>query len=326
MVSDADPDHRVAADETAVHSDWNRDRDPVRTIEPGDTVEFECLDATGGQLGPDSTVADLADLDVSRVHALTGPIAVDGARPGDALEVEVLSVEHRGWGYTLVLPGEMELGLLAEEFEAPALHVWDLEGDVGRFGDGIEVPLHPFPGVVGVAPAEAGEHETFPPRSVGGNLDIKHLAAGATLALPVAVEGALFSVGDGHAAQGDGEACGSGIEAPTSITCRFDVRSDATLEQPQFETDGPFTPTGRDGPTFATVGVADDLREAAKDAVRAMIAHLQDERGLTRERAYILCSAAVDLKINQAVNAPNWTVSAYLPEEIFPEERRRTSG
>ena len=322
MSSDSDAvDHRI--DDDTVHSAWNNDLEAVCTIEPGDVVRFSCRDATDGQLGPDATVADLAGLDVDRVHPLTGPVAIAGTRPGDVLQVDVLDLEHEGWGYTLVLPGEMGLGLLPEEFPEPAVHVWNLEGDVGHFVEGIEVPLDPFPGIVGVAPAEAGDHDTNPPRAVGGNLDVKHLTAGSTLYLPVAVEDALFSIGDCHAAQGDGEVCVSGIEAPMSVTCRFDVRRDVDLEYPRFETDGPFTPTGRDERMFGTTGIGDDLYEATRAAIRGMIDHLEDDRGLTREQAYVLCSAAVDLKVNQAVNVPNWTVSAYLPESIFPDRLRR---
>lgn len=318
-------DHRVSADDGTVHSAWDNGLDPVRTIEPGDVVRFTCRDATNEQLGPDSTVSDVAGLDIGPVHPLTGPIAIDGARPNDVLQVELLDVEHEGWGYTLVLPGEAGLGLLSDEFAEPELYVWDLEDDVGRFADGIEVPLDPFPGIMGVAPAEDGTHDTSPPRSVGGNLDVKQLTAGSTLSLPVAVDGALFSIGDCHAAQGDGEVCGTGIEAPMTVTCRFDLRSDLSVDQPQFETTGPFTPTGRDEPMYGTTGIADDLMEAARTAVRTMIDHLRDERGLGRADAYMLCSTAVDLKISEAVNAPNWVVSAHLPESIFPEARRRST-
>ncbi|WP_247003569.1 acetamidase/formamidase family protein [Halosolutus gelatinilyticus] len=319
-------DHRIDAEDDTVHSAWDNGLEPVRTIEPGDVVRASCRDATNGQLDPDSTAADVPDLDIDPVHALTGPIAVDGARPGDVLQVELLDVEHEGWGYTAVLPGAMDLGILADEFPEPALHVWDLDGDVGRFVNGIEVPLNPFPGIVGVAPAADGAHSTFPPRSVGGNMDVKHLTAGSTLYLPVAVADALLSIGDCHAAQGDGEVCGTGIEAPMTVTFRVDVRSDLSIEQPQFETAGPFTPTGRDEQMYGTTGIADDMMEAARLAVRHMVDHLHDERGLRRSEAYILCSAAVDLKISEAVNAPNWVVSAYLPERIFPQERRRPTA
>lgn len=311
-------DHRIDADDGAVHSTWNNALEPACTIEPGDVVRFSCRDATDGQIGPESTAADVAGLDIDPVHPLTGPVAIEGARPGDVLEVELLELEHQGWGYTLVLPGEFGLGLLPEAFPEPALHVWELEGDVGHFVDGIEVPLDPFPGIVGVAPAADGDHDTNPPRPVGGNLDVKHLTAGSTVSLPVAVDDVLFSIGDCHAAQGDGEVCVTGLEAPMSVTCRFDLRSDRTLECPQFRTDGPFTPTGRDEPMVGITGIDDDLYAAAKQAIRGMIDHLHEERGLTREQAYILCSVAVDLKLSEVVNAPNWVVSAYLPERIFP--------
>ncbi|ELY46342.1 acetamidase/formamidase family protein [Natronorubrum sulfidifaciens] len=326
MSSDNDTvDHRVRADDGAVHSVWDNGLEPVCTVEPGDVVRFECRDATNGQLGPDATVADLATLDIDPVHPLTGPIAIEGAQPGDLLRIELLEIDHEGQGYTLVLPGEMELGLLADEFLEPALHVWNLEDGIAHFVDGIEIPIDPFPGVVGVAPAEGGAHSTFPPRSVGGNLDIKQLTAGSTLSLPVAVDGGLFSIGDGHAAQGDGEVCGTGIEAPITVTCRFEVRSDRSIGGPQFETTGPFTSTGRGEPMYGTTGIADDLMDASRQAIRQMIDHLHDERGLSRTEAYMLCSAAVDLKLNQVVNAPNWTVAAYLPERIFPESRRRST-
>ncbi|ELY68713.1 acetamidase/formamidase family protein [Natrinema versiforme] len=317
--------YEIGASDETVHSAWDNSLEPVQTVESGDVVRITCRDSTGGQFGPDSTVADIADLDIDRVHTLTGPVAIEGARPGDVLEVELLAVDHSGWGVTLILPSEAELGLLAEEFPEPDLYVWDLEDGVGRFANGIEVPLDPFPGIMGVAPAEDGAHSTFPPRSVGGNMDIKQLTAGSTLYLPVAVEDALFSVGDGHAAQGDGEVCGTGIEAPMTVTCRFTLRSDLSIDQPQFETTGPFTPSGRDEPMYGTTGIADDLQEAARDAVRQLIDHLEAERGLERREAYMLCSVAVDLKINEVVNAPNWVVSAYLPEGIFPAEQRRSA-
>ena len=311
-------DHRLSDAERNIHRAWDNSLDPVLTIDSGDVVRFECRDATDRQLDVESTDEDVHDLSFDPVHPLTGPVAVEGAQPGDVLEVELLDLQHKGWGYNAFFPGEMELGLLPEDFEDPGLFVWDLEGEVGHFVDGIEIPLDPFPGVIGVAPAEDGDHDTLPPRSVGGNMDVKHLTAGSTLYLPVEVEGALFSTGDCHAAQGDGEVCVTGVEAPMFVTARFHLRSDMDIEQPQFETTGPFTPTGQDEPMYGTTGIAPDLMEATKLAVRHMIEHLHEERGLTRAEAYILASAIVDLKINEVVDAPNWTVSAYLPESIFP--------
>jgi len=298
-------DHRLRPGGN-VHTAWNDGLDPVLEVNSGDVVRVDCLD----------TVDDLSDIE-SIGHHLTGPISIRGVEPGDVLEVEILSVKHRGYGYTLFRPGERGSGLLPEAFPDPELYHWELDGDVGRFVRGIEVPLGPFPGVVGVAP-EGGEHSTRPPRRVGGNLDVKHLTAGSTVYLPVEVEGGLFSVGDGHAAQGDGEVCVTAIEAPISVDVRLTRRTDVAVDAPQFRTTGPFTPTGGDELMYGTMGVADDLMRAAKEAVSAMIEHLHAERGLSRSQAYLLCSVAVDLKVNELVNAPNWVVSAYLPESIFP--------
>lgn len=311
-------DHRLDDSDKHVHVGyWDNSLEPVLTVEPGDVVRFECRDAANGYFDTDSTVADVAS-GPNAIHPLTGPVEVRGAAPGDVLVVEFLAFEHTGFGVSYFYPGEVGKGLLPEAFDDAGLHIWNLDGDVGRFVDGITVPLHPFPGIVGVAPAEPGEHSTVPPRRVGGNLDVKHLTAGSTLYLPVDVEGALCSVGDCHAAQGDGEVCVTGVEAPMTVTARFDLRRDMTVAQPQFETTGPSTTTAANGGTYGTTGIADDLLTASKLAIRHMIDHLHTERGLDRSDAYILCSAAVDLKINQVVNEPNWTVSAYLPEALFP--------
>jgi acetamidase/formamidase len=311
-------DHRLSDEEANIHRAWDNSLDPALTVEPGDVVRFECRDAVDRQVSVETTAADVPEISFDPVHPLTGPVAVAGAEPGDVLAVDLLDLQHKGWGYTLFFPGEMDLGLLPEEFDEPGIHVWDLEGDVGRFVNGIEVPLDPFPGVIGVAPGADGAHDTLPPRDTGGNVDVKHTTAGSTVYLPVETEGALFSVGDCHAAQGDGEVCVTGVEAEMFVTARLEVRSDMDIDQPQLRTSGPFTPTGVDEPMYATTGIDSDLMEATRLAVRHMIDHLHAERGLTRAEAYILCSAAVDLKISEVVDAPNWTVTAYLPESIFP--------
>jgi len=154
---------------------------------------------------------------------------------------------------------------------------------------------------------------------------VKHLTAGATLYLPVEVEQALFSIGDCHAAQGDGEVCVTGIEAPMSVTARFHLKSDMDIDQPQFETTGPFSATGSDHSVYATTGISDDLMDATKKAVRHMITHLHEEHDLSRAEAYLLCSAIVDLKINEVVDKPNWVVSAYVPQSIFPADCKGNS-
>jgi len=318
MTADYAVDYDVEADDEYVHSVWDSRLEPILTVDPGEVVRFECRDSVDGQITPESTDEDFAAVDSERIHPLTGPVAVAGAEPGDVLAVDLLDFEHEGWGYTGYLPGEARMGLLPEEFPDAGLHVWDLDDGVGEFVNGIEVPLDPFPGTIGVAPGARGTHDTTPPRDVGGNMDVKHLTAGSTVYLPVEVAGALFSIGDCHAAQGDGEVCVTGIEAPMTVTARLRLVEDRSISQPQLETTGPFTASGRDEPAYGTTGIAPDLMEATKLAVRHMIDHLASERGLTRGEAYMLCSAAVDLKISEVVDAPNWTVTAYVPESIFP--------
>lgn len=314
------PDHQIEASEAHVHTTWNRAHDPVLTVESGAVIEFDCRDATNGRLTADSTVDDVVALaNDSTGHPLTGPVAVVGAEPGDVLAVDLLEFAHEGIGFSYFYPGEEGLGLLPEEFADPGLHVWDLDGDRGAFVDGIEVPLAPFSGNLGVAPAASGPHSTTPPRRVGGNIDVKHLTAGSTLYLPVEVAGALFSIGDCHAAQGDGEVCVTGIEASMSVTARLRLVSECSLEQPEFETTGPFSAHEQPEAVYGTTGVSDDLMDATKLAISHMIDHLHTRRGLSRSDAYLLCSAVVDLKINEVVDEPNWVVSAYVPERIFPD-------
>lgn len=320
MTDSVTSDYHIPATDETIHTTWNRQHDPVQTVESGDVVTFDCRDATNGYLDATSTVEDVYTLaEDSTGHPLTGPISVRDARPGDVLAVDLLDFQHEGIGFSYFYPGDEGWGLLSEEFADPGLHVWNLDGGIGEFVKGIEVPLAPFPGNLGVAPAADGSHSTIPPRRVGGNLDVKHLTAGATLYLPVEVEEALFSIGDCHAAQGDGEVCVTGIEAPMSVTARFRLESNMDISQPQFETTGPFSAADSDPSVHATTGISDDLMEATKLAVRHMITHLHEKRDLTRSEAYLLCSAVVDLKINEVVDKPNWVVSAYVPHSIFPE-------
>lgn len=272
-------DYELSDADENIHNAWDNSLDPILTIERGDVVRFECRDAVDGQITLDSTPEDMAEVDFDPVHPLTGPVAIEWAVPGDVVEVELLDFENKGWGFTGYLPGEMGLGLLPEDFEDPGLHIWDLDDEVGHFVNGIEVPLDMFPGILGTAPAEDGQLDTLPPRDVVGNMDVKHMTKGSTVYLPVECEGALFSTGDCHAAQGDGEVCVTGIEAPMFVTARFDLNKEMDIEQPQLQSDHPFTPTGRDEPMYATTGIAPDLMDATKKAVRHMIEHLEANRG-----------------------------------------------
>jgi acetamidase/formamidase len=320
MSIDLDTDHRLSAVESNVHYEWDNSNEPVLTVQPGETVHIECRDSWDRLVDAETTVEELPELTADKGGMpLTGPIAVAGADPGDVLEVEILEVAHADWGWTVFRPGHQEVGLLPEEFPNWGLHYWDLDPEegVGHYVDDIEIPLSPFPGTIGVAPGEDGSHSTTPPRNVGGNMDTKHLTAGTTLFLPVAASGALFSVGDGHAAQGDGEVCGGAIETPMDIALRFNVHSDRSIDAPQYHMPG--GDASLDGPTYATMGIAPDLMAAAKSAVSDMVGHLHNERGLSRSKSYILTSVAADLRINEVVDRPNWAVSAHLPESVFPE-------
>src|SRR2546423_10236972 len=223
--------HQVGRDSS--HFGWDNSIAPVLEIESGETVELEVRDASGGQLDRDSELEAVAALDFSRVNPVTGPVFVKGAEPGDVLAVDILELRPRDWGWTAIIPG---FGLLADEVGEPWLRISEVDASAGRgrFGDGVLLPYDPFPGTIGVAPAEPGEHSIVPPPKWGGNMDIKHLRAGTRLILPVGVEGALFSVGDAHAAMGDGEVCGTAVEAPMDIAVRLSVRRDLAIAAPQF--------------------------------------------------------------------------------------------
>jgi len=305
-------------DRGTVHREWNNALPPRLTIDPGDTVVFDTRDAADGYYSPSSTSADVLGRGPFRGHPLTGPVAVKGAQRGDVLTVEILDVKPgAAFGWTAIRPGR---GLMPEaEFSKPHLTIWDLsDGQHARMpGRNIAVPLSPFPGVMGVALDEPGSHSTMPPRKNGGNMDVKHLVAGTTLFLPVWVDGALFSVGDAHGAQGDGEVCVTAVEMMGQVTLRFGLAKGRELKEPQFRTRGPFLGAADRGSCFVTTAAGPDLFAGSQQAIRYMIDHLATERGLSREEAYILCSVAVDLKISEIVDAPNWIVSAFLPESVF---------
>lgn len=296
------------------HFGWDHSIPPVLRGEPGETVEFEVVDASGGQLHPGSTAQDVARLDFGRVNPVTGPVWVEGAEPGDALVAEIQELEPSGWGWTALVPG---FGLLADQFPDPWLRISRYDARWVEFLPGIRLPVRPFPGTIGVAPAAPGRHSVVPPREVGGNMDIRDLTAGTTLYLPVQVRGALFSVGDTHAAQGDGEVCGTAIESPMRIRIRFDLRRGAGLRRPQFTIPGPPTRHIDEKGYHVTTGIAPDLMVATQDAVRDMIEYLGRQYKLDPAEAYALCSVACDLRISEVVDVPNWVVSFYLPRSIF---------
>ena len=297
-----------------VHFRWDRTLPPVIEIAPGDTVAYDLEEVSGGQITPRSTAADLARMDMDRVYPLAGPVAVRGARPGDAVAVTIVELVPGAWGWTSISP---DLGLLGAEF-GPYLHHWDLTaGDHTMLKAGVRVPLAPFCGTMGVAPAADGAFPIMPPGPFGGNMDIRHLTVGSTVLLPVWTDGALFSVGDCHAAQGDGEVSISGIECPMRAVLRFDVRTGTHLTSPRYITPGPLASAAAHGGYVATTGIGPDLMEGARAAIRDMIRLLTEEHGLTREEAYVLCSVAADLKLSEVVDHPHWVVSACLPRALF---------
>ncbi len=301
----------------AQHYGWDNSLAPAVRIAPGESLEFEVRDASGGQFSPTSVAADVARLDFARVNPVAGPVYVDGAEPGDILKVTVLSFSPSGWGWTANIPG---FGLLAEEFPDPALHLWRYDEHAlapCAFGSWAKVPLKPFAGTIGVAPAEAGCHSVVPPRRVGGNMDLRDIARGSELHLPVEVSGALFSVGDTHAAQGDGEVCGTALESPMRVALRFEVLKRCPLAFPRLINPGPVT-RHLDGRGYlTTTGIGPDLMIAARDAVRSMIDWLGRDHGIPAIEAYLLCSVCGDLRISEIVDMPNWTVSFYFPRIVL---------
>lgn len=305
--------HYFPADQ--VHFTWDAGNAPALTVDSGDTVVVHTRDVSDNQITPESTAEVIAGLDWERVYPLAGPIAVDGAQPGDTLAVEVLDLHTQGWGWTAILPG---FGLLSEDFTEPYLRIFDLTaGDVTHLREDIAIPIEPFLGTMGVCPEGASAQPVMPPGTFGGNMDTRQLTRGTTLYLPVQVPGALFSCGDAHAAQGDGEVCVTGLESPMYGALRFTLHKDRTILAPQYLTGGPLAPRVADGAWYGTTGVGPDLFVGAQEAVRAMVDHLTREHGLSPEDAYLLCSLCVDLRISEIVDAGQYVVSALLPLAIF---------
>ncbi|MDH7637701.1 acetamidase/formamidase family protein [Sphingomonas oryzagri] len=299
------------------HLTWCRDHAPVMTVAPGDTLEYGEMDAVCGQLSRHSTAEDIANLDFARVNPIVGPVYVDGAEPGDALKITLLGFNPSGWGWTGIIPG---FGLLADDFPDPGLHIWTYDRSLGTptaFSSIAKIPVRPFCGIVGVEQAAAGEFSTVPPYATGGNLDTRDLTVGVELYLPVQVPGALFSLGDPHCAQGDGEVCGTAIESPMGATVKLDLVKGENLRFPRFVTHEPVTRHIDSRGYEATMGIGPDLMEASRNAVRGMIDRLTRLHKMSAADAYMLCSVAGDLRISEIVDMPNVVVSFYMPRQIF---------
>ncbi|SKA10365.1 Acetamidase/formamidase [Enhydrobacter aerosaccus] len=308
--------HRHTIHKDHIHHGWNNAFAPCLKIAPGEVVHFETVDASSGQLSRTSTEADLAKLDLAFVNPVTGPIFVDGAKPGDALKISILSFSPSGWGWTGNIPG---FGLLADQFPDAKLHHWNYDPGLkpAMYGPGGKVPLRPFAGTIGVAPAAPGLHSIVPPRNVGGNMDVRDLFAGVELYLPIEVDGALFSVGDTHAAQGDGEVCGTAIESPIDVVLKIDVVKGANLRMPRYVTPGPVSDHFDKAGYEVTTGIGADLMAGARMAVSEMIELLCRRFGYSAIDAYMLCSVCADLRISSIVDVPNWVVSFYFPRIVL---------
>ena len=356
----------LAQEPVTGHNRWHPDIPPAVRCEPGDEVILETRDAFDGQMTRDASLEAVAAPNLDVVHPLTGPVYVEGAERGDVLEVQILDIEPDSYGYTVQVPG---FGFLRDVFTEPFKVNWDIAAGWATSAElpGVRIPGAPFMGTIGLAPGHqllaattareqalldrggavlppspagavpsdprlaAEGLRTIPPREQAGNVDIKQLGTGARLLIPVDTAGGLFSAGDAHFAQGDGEICGTAIEMRSTLRVRFGLHkreaADKNIRDLRFAREDYYLPPEYAAPRrfYATTGISvtkdgvnhsEDVTLAARNALLNMIDHLT-ERGWTRQQAYAICSVAVDLKISQVVDAPNMLVSAFLPEDIF---------
>jgi len=353
-----------------LHNRWNRDLPPAATVRPGEVIQLLCRDALDiGEAARSLTPEGTLTLDLGGVHPLTGPVEVEGAEPGDVLEVEVLDVSPLvDFGHVVISPALGLFGSLRPHVAAPLaafteasqlsdptprpaagaipadqpynsgapfVQLFHFErGQNTGFatftgadtGTQARIPITPFMGLLGVAPLRKGMYRTLPPNvsgAMGGNADIRQFVKGARIQLPVYAEGARFSAGDGHMAQGDGEVCVAAIETLMAVTLRFTVIKNTVIagtraivpaaDPTQLAMSAEMLAQGY----YHTTGTGPDLMENAKNAVRDMIDWLVSDRGVSLHEAYALCSVAGDLKISEVVDLPNWVVSMTLPRGIF---------
>jgi len=305
--------HSIPLERRTLHGHFSRDLEPVLVVDPGDTVAFSTIDAGWGlEDGPEESRRHFEprDPELDAGHALIGPIEVRGARAGGTLAVGIDRLRVGDFGFTDAggWPAWLNTRLRLDSGETHHLR-WRLDADAGTGRDqhGRTVALRPFLGVMGMPPAEPGVHSTSPPRPCGGNLDCTELVAGTTLFLPIPVDGALFSAGDGHARQGDGEVCQIAIECPMAdVELTLDLRDDMPLTGP----------VARTGDAWVTLGVDEDLDEAAALAVDSMLTLMERELSLERRDAYALASVVVDLRVTQVVNGVKG-VHAVLRDDVL---------
>ena len=296
-----------------VHHHWDNRLEPTLRIASGDVVNFDLAMAARGQIHEGATFAETS-FDFDTLYNLLGPVFVEGAQPGDTLRVDILSLEPGEWGWTCVLAG---FGLLPDDFPESFVRSWDLRGRTHALLEpGVRILIAPFLGTMGTHPDEPVTAPAFPPHKGGGNIDTRHLLAGSTLWLPVWCEGALFSCGDPHAAQGDGEVCVSAIECDMRARLRFTTEK-RSISTPRFQTPAPLTLLAEGTGHQGTMGLDADLMNGARTAVRATIDWLVSDHGLSREDAYVLCSLVGDLKIMEIVDAGVWNVGFTVPLSVL---------
>lgn len=309
--------HRISREHR--NTCWDNSIPPVLSIESGDEVYFETLDASNGQITPGSTAEDVPNIDFRNVNPVTGPVFVDGAKPGDALKITILDFTPSGWGWSANIPN---FGLLAEDFPDPYIHRWHydpaLAEPVPYEGTHARVPFKPLVGSIGTALKEPGQHDILPPReAVGGTMDIRDIGVGTVLYLPVQVHGALLSAGDPHAAQGEGEVCGTGVESPIDITARIELVKGGAPSAPHFTTPGSTTDHLSGAGYEVTTGIGPDLLENAPRRCAAWSKLISAQQQLAPVDVYLLCSACADLRLSQVVDKPNWIVPCYFPRIVF---------
>ncbi len=299
------PQYSLSKDQT--HNKFSKDIPPVLSVPSGAVIEAYTEEASDEQIKYGDGPEALAQVKFDPIHPLTGPVFVEGAQPGDVLKVTLHEIELQDWGWTAIMPG---FGFLADQFTEPYLKTYKTAAGDSHvaFNDKIKVPLRPFPGVMGVAPATGEMLSTIPPRENGGNMDDPNMTAGTTVYFPIFVEGALFSIGDAHATQGMGEVCGTAIEAPMRIVYQVEVlKGVRSIREPEYETDD----------YYAVTAIGTTIDEAAKKAVIFMVDYLVEEHGLERNDAYALCSIAGDLKIAEVVDVPNMLVAMHMSKEVL---------
>lgn len=322
------------------HLKWNNALPPALTVPSGAEITFDLKDGGNNQVRPDNASTALSTFSFAQADPAFGPVYVEGARPGDILQVDILSLTPAAYGWTAIFTG---FGLLASDFPEQQQHlkIWDLAntttsasasnnpGSPRRavFKPGVTVPVRPFLGVLGIAPAAAGEFSTIPPYALsGGNVDTRDLGAGTTVYLPVQVPGALFSCGDGHAAQGDGEVCGTAIETPMAARLRLRVvkkgdKGWMELRCPHYVTPPRRAEVAEEDVkgSYAALGIHEDPTQAARMALRGLLDWLEREKGLSRVEGYMLASVAASLRMTQVVDMPNFSVACSIPLNTFDD-------